>query len=151
MITENLSTLKINKMTQEQYDRELAADNINASELYLTPMEDHVIDQGKAGNWTYRNWANGTYECWGKIPSTITAIVSSSVFGGNNAYGTVSFPTVFIETPVVNYALYATNGYDFAGKANVSTGSFTWYALSNATLSVGGAVTVNVHVRGRWK
>jgi hypothetical protein len=45
MITENLSTLKIHKLTQEQYERELAAGNIDASALYLTPEEviDHSI------------------------------------------------------------------------------------------------------------
>lgn len=37
MITENLSTLKIHKLTQEQYDRELAAGNIDETALYLTP------------------------------------------------------------------------------------------------------------------
>lgn len=42
MITENLSTLKIHKLTQEQYDRELEAGNIDSSALYLTPEE--VID-----------------------------------------------------------------------------------------------------------
>lgn len=40
MITENLSALKIHKLTQEQYDRELAAGNIDESALYLTPDED---------------------------------------------------------------------------------------------------------------
>lgn len=40
MITENLSTLKIHKLTQEQYDRELSAGNIDANALYLTPDED---------------------------------------------------------------------------------------------------------------
>lgn len=39
MITQNLSTLKINKMTQEQYDRELGAGNISETELYLVPDE----------------------------------------------------------------------------------------------------------------
>lgn len=39
MITKNLSTLKINKLTQGQYDRELAAGNIKEDELYLTPDE----------------------------------------------------------------------------------------------------------------
>ena len=39
MITTNLPTLKINKLTQEQYDRELAAGNINENELYLTPYD----------------------------------------------------------------------------------------------------------------
>ena len=37
MITENLSTLKIHKLTQEQYDRELAAGRIDENALYLTP------------------------------------------------------------------------------------------------------------------
>lgn len=39
MITENLSTLKIHKLTQAQYDRELAAGRIDATALYLTPDE----------------------------------------------------------------------------------------------------------------
>lgn len=37
MITENLSTLKINKLTQEQYNRELESGNIDENALYLTP------------------------------------------------------------------------------------------------------------------
>lgn len=40
MNTENLSTLKIHKLTQEQYDRELAAGRIDANALYLTPADD---------------------------------------------------------------------------------------------------------------
>ena len=40
MITENLSTLKIHKLTQEQYDRELSSGNIDTNALYLTPDEE---------------------------------------------------------------------------------------------------------------
>jgi len=40
MITENLSALKIHKLTQAQYDRELAAGNIDDNALYLTPEEE---------------------------------------------------------------------------------------------------------------
>lgn len=40
MITENLSTLKINKLSQAQYERELAAGNIDPNALYLTPDEE---------------------------------------------------------------------------------------------------------------
>ena len=39
MITENLSTLKIHKLTQAQYDRELDAGNLDENALYLTPYE----------------------------------------------------------------------------------------------------------------
>ena len=40
MITENLSTLKIHKLTQAQYNRELAAGRIDENALYLTPDEE---------------------------------------------------------------------------------------------------------------
>lgn len=40
MITENLSTLKIHNLTKAQYERELAAGNIEANALYLTPDEE---------------------------------------------------------------------------------------------------------------
>ena len=40
MITENLSTLKIHKLTQEQYDRELANNTLDENALYLTPEEE---------------------------------------------------------------------------------------------------------------
>ena len=43
MITENLSTLKIHKLTQEQYDRELEAGRIDPSALYLTPDSNIYI------------------------------------------------------------------------------------------------------------
>lgn len=43
MITENLSTLKIHKLTQAQYDREFEAGNIDPSALYLTPDENNRI------------------------------------------------------------------------------------------------------------
>lgn len=40
MKTENLFTLKIHKLSQEQYDRELAAGRIDENALYLTPDEE---------------------------------------------------------------------------------------------------------------
>jgi hypothetical protein len=40
MITENVSTLKIHKLTQAQYERELEAGRIDENALYLTPDEE---------------------------------------------------------------------------------------------------------------
>ena len=45
MITENLSTLKIHKLTQAQYDRELEAGRIDPNALYLTPNEEIDLSQ----------------------------------------------------------------------------------------------------------
>ena len=43
MITENVSTLKIHKLSQTQYDRALAAGNIAENEIYLTPDDTNVM------------------------------------------------------------------------------------------------------------
>lgn len=40
MITENISTLKMHKLTQEQYNRERYAGNLQDNEIYLTPIEE---------------------------------------------------------------------------------------------------------------
>lgn len=48
MITENVATLKINKLTKAQYDRELAAGNIDPNALYLTP-DTTDADKAPAG------------------------------------------------------------------------------------------------------
>lgn len=63
METTNLSTLKIHKLSQAQYERELAAGNIDENAIYLTPegsgfqdlgyfdsysgIDDTILDEGK--------------------------------------------------------------------------------------------------------
>ena len=47
MITENLSTLKIHKLTQEQYDREFEAGRIDENALYLTKDDGNNIEVDK--------------------------------------------------------------------------------------------------------
>ncbi len=51
MITENVSTLKIHKLTQAQYDREVENGTVDGNALYLTPDEEGVtpIEQGGTG------------------------------------------------------------------------------------------------------
>lgn len=44
MTTESLPTLKIHKLTKAQYERELAAGNIDEYALYLTPDEEIDLD-----------------------------------------------------------------------------------------------------------
>lgn len=44
MITENLSTLKIHKLTKAQYERELEAGRLDPNAIYLTPDEEIDLD-----------------------------------------------------------------------------------------------------------
>ena len=47
MITENVSTLKIHKLTESQYERELRNGNIDENVLYLTPEVERIGDLSK--------------------------------------------------------------------------------------------------------
>ena len=50
MNTENVSTLKIHKLTKKQYERELGAGRIDPTAIYLTPNEELLsIEQGGTG------------------------------------------------------------------------------------------------------
>lgn len=57
MITENISTLKIHKLTQAQYDRELEAGNIDPNALYLTPDEANNLGDYTETDPTVPSWA----------------------------------------------------------------------------------------------
>jgi len=51
LITENLSTLKIHKLSKEQYNRELDAGRIDENALYLTPDEEISLTVDVGTNW----------------------------------------------------------------------------------------------------
>ena len=77
--TQNLLNLKIHKLSQAQYDRELANDNIDSTALYLTPEEEPIF----TGTGTLiKGTFNGTEQ---------TASVEYT------PAGTVSTPTITVE------------------------------------------------------
>lgn len=53
MITENLSTLKIHKLTKKQYERERDAGRLDPNAIYLTPDE---ADAGSSGGGAQSDW-----------------------------------------------------------------------------------------------
>ena len=58
MITNNLSTLKIHKLSQEQYNREFAAGTLDANALYLTPDEEENENGGEVSLEALKNLPN---------------------------------------------------------------------------------------------
>lgn len=94
MITENVSTLKIHKLTQAQYERELEAGRIDENALYLTPDEEidlspyATIEQmnGKADEEHYHavsditgldNFASKEY-----VDESIQSYIDEEILGG---------------------------------------------------------------------
>jgi hypothetical protein len=72
MITNNLSILKIHKLTQAQYEAALAAGNIDENALYLTPAESGG-GGGGGGEVIPAEWTEsyiGSYPDWDGIEHT---------------------------------------------------------------------------------
>ena len=95
MITENVSTLKIHKLTQAQYDRELAAGNLDQNALYLTPDEEIDLTP-----YAVKEEVNATYETKSDASAkleeaklyadtTATAIKNDLLNGAGEAYDTL--------------------------------------------------------------
>lgn len=123
--------------------------NGNYSILTTKETADYVVAQGTSGGWTYRKWANGTAECWFYGYNSLT--YGNEVNGLYGGYGTVTFPFAFYAIPVVVYSCHLTNGYDWSGKAMVSTSSFNFYGVSQSSLASTTSVTIYAYAIGRWK
>lgn len=73
LVTENLLTLKIHKLTEEQYQRELAAGRIDENALYLTPYEETDLSEYATQEYVDERLATkqpvGDYALKSEIPS----------------------------------------------------------------------------------
>lgn len=113
MITENLSTLKIHKLTQAQYKREVEAGRIDASALYLTPDE--------ASGATKTTLFSGAPDALGMI------IVSESIYNfdlvvfnlqvSDNLFDVVIYPSQYSDGKKIAFPFY------------MATNSTTWQYL----------------------
>ena len=129
MKTEFLSSLKIHKLTQEQYDRELSAGTIDETALYLTPEEDidltpyaklsdldlkaaieHEHDAAEITSGVLPLAQGGTGQAMSRVQNSIIRFSS----GGD----------YFSSTPTANGALYATlaNGQPQFGTLPIAQG-----------------------------
>jgi hypothetical protein len=110
---------------------------------------DYVTLQTTSGIWTYRQWASGVAECWGKYSESTAAAFDPT---GNVYYRVL--PTISIPGGWFNSKPTVTVGLDFGniGAAQVSVSSAT--ALQVAILSAvssARACVVSLHCRGTWK
>lgn len=87
MITENLSTLKIHKLTQAQYERELAAGRIDENALYLTPDEHNNVTDGFSPIASVAQTANGAVITITDKNGTTSATVENGAKGETGPRG----------------------------------------------------------------
>lgn len=104
MITENLSTLKIHKLTQAQYNRALAAGNIDENALYLTPDEKQNITI-TSSNWTNLSQTvsvagitDSTTVIVAPAPSSHSSYCEAGVYCSAQANGSLTFTCLAVPS-----------------------------------------------------
>lgn len=157
MLTENLSTLKINRLTQEQYDAALTNGNINANELYLTPDDNEldtsaflrVTDVGSAVdiNPINADTLQGKSASYFATASNVSTInnslnkINSDISTINSSLNTINsdISTINSDISTINGSLSAKAPLaspSFTGTAKVAAGTdYTTAKLRNITLS----------------
>lgn len=95
MITENVSTLKIHKLTQEQYDTALASGSLDENALYLTPNNITTDDSTSSSSTDTILYQNAT----GELEDLI--IKTGSFINAGSGWNTFAFPQPFDNIPHV--------------------------------------------------
>ena len=157
MLTENLSTLKINRLTQEQYDTALTNGSINANELYLTPDDNEldtsaflrVTDVGSAVdiNPINADTLEGKSASYFATASNVSTInnslntINSDISTINGSLNTINsnISTINSDISTINNSLSTKAPLaspSFTGTAKVAAGTdYTTAKLRNITLS----------------
>lgn len=86
---------------------------------------DYVVAEGTSGNWTYRRWKSGTYECWGTYKQqSASPTVADSDFGAFS----MSYPVTFAQAPQLFVsARQDGNVHIYVSYVEHNTSSASWY------------------------
>lgn len=113
--------------------------------------QDYIVEQGDDGIWTYRKWASGISECWGKTNL-------EDVFCGANNYSgfyysdgiSIAFPSeLFIENPVTCFEGGSQSFVNLIRDFGSSKSSAYFIVVGHMDTTAN--VAVKIQAKGRWK
>jgi len=110
-----------------------------------------LVEKGTDGIWTYRKWADGTSECWGR--SGLNTVAINSAYGGAYYGSSMSadpFPSgLFLNSaPMITSELLGGDGC-WAGIGTATTTQFTYYPF--CVKSGNHSFVLSAHCIGKWK
>lgn len=123
-------------------------------------LADAVIERGSSGDWWYRKWRNGRYECGQEFKwfakSNLTNV--GNVYGISTQYTFGKYPITFVAPPYVNITFEDENGGSYADCRGWIAVRKTWSRTDSPPFGVcidrGKAAikpACGIHVIGRWK
>lgn len=125
--------------------------------IYVRTGGDAVVEVGTDGIWTYRKWASGIAECWGKY--TCFGVTATSSWGSmyeSAKFYLEEYPFTFTEVPSQTISVIQTSDsaffayvYGDSGPTTTSAGSINFYRPTS--ISSENDVVVSIYAIGRWK
>lgn len=118
---------------------------------------DYILEQGTSGNWTYRKWNSGIYECWARIAvaATVNTTWGNLYVSGSLAATNISFPITFTAIPMLTVNLSGSGAGGFllaSGSGSTSTTKTGIYEIARGNASsTTSNYAINYHAIGRWK
>jgi hypothetical protein len=117
---------------------------------------DVVVESGTSGIWTYKKYASGEAECWGRTEITVNVTSAWGPLYTSGGVVDVAFPFTFAEIPIVNATLSGNSvGGFLMVTGNVAGGTTTtrtgYYEICRGSTISNGKFIVNFQVKGRWK
>lgn len=122
----------------------------NNAEGALTNLgvADYIIEQGTNGIWTWRKWASGISECWGRYSGSYTGATLTEIV--------ITLPFAFADTNYIiqstmtstigNFSYYT--GIDILPGKQTTT-QFTHYVYNAHSAAL--SAQMDFTVRGKWK
>ncbi len=113
-------------------------------------INDYVIEKGKSGDWIYRKWYSGVYECWLRrsVPVAIQSAWGYSYYG---TVPTVAYPVAFAASPHEQVSVVGGYGWAWiAGYATTPTTSASGaYILMRGASAASASYNIDYYVRGQ--
>ena len=120
---------------------------------------DYIVEEGQSGIWTYRKWASGVAECWGKVTVALsgTGTLWKAPIYAYLGVSAQNYPFEFYEVPTetasVSQAVNAVWLYKQASAEmnNTKTKSATYALIKVDAFDNNATAVISYHVKGLWK
>lgn len=120
------------------------------------PLADFVIEQGTQDIWTYRKWASGVAECFGRssIETEFTNTWGQN-YVSNERTPLINYPFTFVERPIetaqLTFDRYAVWTCSDAGCLNTAEHCGQYKGIRGKDIPQAAKMYIDFQVQGRWK
>lgn len=132
----------------EQYHTDVYGKTKGATPADGKITADHVVEQGKAGGWSYKKWRGGSFEAFGTFDVTPTASEQmNTLYRSELIVITLPFP---IGEDTVVYGSVS-GGYWLGNSNRSGDNSISVRIMSDDTINTTESVTLRLHAVGTLK